>query len=333
MKPKIMNTPYPILYCGGEEYEKGIRGYKDGNTISVMVSPSVTPGGDLKCALSVSLACDFLKKEIDDGRARFFAHLECPGTSYRDFRVWGPEPDGEIDVSCSMLKGTLEVFCGIVAVEGNSVFSSESFSESFWSRDDANNPVPAKFELKNGDSLAVAGGAVIPLTNGRNGGSLVRITDVGNDEPDSPFDTQGDVINVNLAHSQFEAYRAKPTGLPRAAVLLATIFPAVAAALSQVAVAQSDPANVQEEADDESDDFVSGIGKHRWIESLRNAVHELVGLGRFKREMSELRKEDVENGITFRLAAEICARHFERPDAEWTNPIVRALSPEPTEED
>ena len=91
--------------------------------------------------------------------------------------------------------------------------------------------------------------------------------------------------------------------------------------------------DVQEEADDESDDFVSGIGKHRWIESLRNAVHELVGLGRFKREMSELRKEDVENGITFRLAAEICARHFERPDAEWTNPIVRALSPEPTEED
>ena len=332
MIPKIMNTPYPILYCGGEEYENGIRGYRDGNGISASVSPTVTPDGNLKLAVSIYLSCAFLQGEVDAGRARFFVHLECPGTSYRTIRSWGPGPDCEIELPCSGLRNYLEVFCGIAAAEDQARFTSADFSEAFCERNAEGVSIPASFELKKGDILAVAGGVKIPLTNGKNGGSLVRITDVGPDEPDSPFNTDGDVININLTHAQFEVYRTKPTGLPRAACLLATIVPAVATALSSVAMAQSDSEDETGDSD-EKPDFVPGLGSHPWIESLRNAVHELVGKDRFRKELDELRTSDIENGTTFRLAAEICSLYFERPDAEWTNPIVRALSPEPTEED
>ena len=136
MRIKNRLTPYPILNDYGDDY------IDSSFTVDYDVKPQFS---EVYGKLVFDLKNDDIKKLIDNDKAEYVAHIECPSTCYRRVEA-SSEPEIEFRIESSLVAKVIEIRTFIILKEDVKGFSSSKFHPDY---------AGSKFDLESHMMIAI----------------------------------------------------------------------------------------------------------------------------------------------------------------------------------
>lgn len=136
MRIKNRLTPYPILNDFGDDY------IDSSFTVRYEVTPQFT---EVYGKLVFKLKNEDIQKLIDDRKAEYMAHIECPVTCYRTV-ISSSEPEMEFKIESLLVAKVIEIRTFIVLKTDVDDFFSSKFHPDY---------IGLKFDLKSHQIIAI----------------------------------------------------------------------------------------------------------------------------------------------------------------------------------
>lgn len=220
MRPSNRLTPYPVLASYRDDYLEA--------SFDASVE-AVQQFGDLRVNVTFSLNEPTLKDLIDEGKAEYAIHVECPSTSYRKCIE---TREGYISESLDRLnvKDVVEVCTFVIASKHIDGFVSPRFHPDYegWSFDIDEGGVLAigeckRITVKSNDDLAKRS-------------SIIRVTRAGSGQQDAmAINTDlSDNILVSLKPELHDIYVTLGNGPHADSILSLVIVPALQAVITRM---------------------------------------------------------------------------------------------------
>ena len=261
MKRKTTNSPYPILYPAGEEYNSE-QGYTNA-MFDVAGDPEVSideATHNLWIKFDFSLAESTLKNLVADGTALYYVNVECGRTYYRKPVVQSAE-HFEFEIPYTDVSGSLEIFVGIVAAKDIKAFHAPGFADRFGA---------ATFDLNKGDILAAGTGWNVELEE--LDGDVTPYIYVARDETEGRnslwVDGSNDELTIYLNKDVYDIYFNRANIDKFKNVIMALVMkPAILSAL------QTEILRVKSSGDDDMPVDVQG---KRWLRKLNGLIAQVM---------------------------------------------------------
>ncbi len=222
MKRKTSNSPYPILYPSGVEYEKE-QGYVQAH-FDVIGEPrfTVNAAHNLVVDFKFDLTNPQLLSLVNEQLAKYYVNIECGHTYFRHAYVQS-EKDFHLEINYGDIADSVEVFIGLVASKTISDFSSPYFDRRYGA---------AKFEIEKGDILAVGTGWTVELeeTDASSNPYLYVSKDASDEHTELWTNGTGDNLIINLSSDLYNIYFNKKK-IRKAELIALVMQPAIFAAL------------------------------------------------------------------------------------------------------
>ena len=197
MKLKNSLTPYPVL-SSGDDYLN----------VSFNVELSSNPTTDgVFIAIKFDLNDEALLKLVEEGKAQYAVHVECPYTYWRKFKT-SHQNVIVFEVNSDDVSGDVEVCTFLVATQDIKGFSSPNFHSDYAGH---------TFDIFKGGILASSDSFKMDMTNdvtGENTESIIAITEgEKNQAIDISVNTDGsDKIYVSLKPELYALYERLAAG-------------------------------------------------------------------------------------------------------------------------
>lgn len=121
MRIKNRLSPYPILNNFGDDY------IDSSFTVEYEVNTQFT---EIYGRLSFDLKNDEIKKLLDEKKAAYSVHIECPSTCYRDVLLSDDE-EIEFKINASSVSKIIEIRTFIILTESVKNFESKKFHPDY----------------------------------------------------------------------------------------------------------------------------------------------------------------------------------------------------------
>ena len=220
MRPSNRLTPYPVLASYWDDYLEA--------SFDASVE-AVQQFGDLRINVGFSLDEPSLEKLIDEGKAGFAIHVECPSTSYRRCIE---TREGYVSESLDRLnvKDVVEVCTFVIASKPIESFVSSRFHPDYEG---------LSFDIEAGGVLAVGECKRIMVKSDDDlakHSSIIRVTRAGSGQQDSmAINTDlTDNILVSLKPELHDIYVTLGNGPHASSILSLVIVPALQAVITRL---------------------------------------------------------------------------------------------------
>lgn len=221
MKIKNKISPYPILF----KYNDDFINSSFSSNINAINKPNTL---DLK--IDFTLNDDTILNLIQDDKAVYLVHAECPITSYRKLSI-SKEPFIDLKVPSTMLRGKFEVCTFIVANGEIKSYSNPNFHEDY---------TGLKFNLDKGNIIAIGTAKESDISKTdedlENLPSIIKVFKSKDKKfGEMTVDTEGDYILVGLYEDCFEKYSILGRSQFKNTMLSLILLPAMIVVLERVA--------------------------------------------------------------------------------------------------
>ena len=211
--------PYPVIQEDNDDYEGS---YFD---VEFDVNESF---GELKIYAKVQLDDPVVQGLIDEGRATFMVHVECPKTSYRQaFKFQDKYFD--MSIPTKGLSGKVEIHSFIVAIDAIDHYQNNRLNE--WFQD-----MPIKFE--KGNFLAIGNAIEVMLnednTDLLNLPSIINIQRAKKNEY-MTVDMTSNNIQIYLPSKEYDLYANHAKTMLKNTIISFVILPSLVQVFNDVA--------------------------------------------------------------------------------------------------
>lgn len=219
MRAKNRLSPYPILSSFSDDY-------KAGSHFSAEIATNCDYG-KLNIKVDFNLQSQYLQLLIDEKKAVFMTHIECPRTSYREYI----SNDNKVQVKSiplDELTDAVEINTFIIAAD-EFEYSSIEFNQEYDGY---------SFRIEKGEILAIGDSTRISITNDEKDlesfPSIIRIVKVDEAEKAMSVDTDGDTIKIKLAGDVFDNYKTIGSSIFSKAAFSLIIYPSIIAVIARM---------------------------------------------------------------------------------------------------
>lgn len=224
MRVKNNLTPYPILSNYSDDYIN--------SKYSVEIKSSLE-FDKIIIRVNFMLENDYIKKLIENQKAVYTVHVECPITSYR-YAVNSTESI-EISIPSDMVKNHIEVCTFIVANETIEDFYCNEFNDDYGN---------TKFVVRKGNKLAISEMAIISIKKNndqlKDTEGIIKIRRSESASLDHTiYDLDNDFIIITLPKKLYELYIEHGRQGFKNTMVASLIFPVIIQALLKMKVENS----------------------------------------------------------------------------------------------
>jgi hypothetical protein len=227
MKVKNKLTPYPILYAYNDNY------LESSFTVDIQANCIF---GEVYISIDFVLNNVGLQKLIDDNKACFTVHIECPSTSYRT-KIDSKDINIELKLDSKDLKDKIEVCTFIIATDDIIDYQNEKFHYDYHDY---------KFNIERGNILAIGIGKEFTIQKNNNDlenlPSIMKIfkkTDVRGGTISVDTD-DSDYILIGVCEELFEKYYSLGKNKFKHTILSLVLLPALVIVLTRMKYADDD---------------------------------------------------------------------------------------------
>lgn len=241
MRAKNRLSPYPILSSYSNDYEKGI-------SFSGCVTNHRIEGNQLVIHVEFKLESPYLQNLVDQQKAMFLVHAECPETSYRKIEST-KSTFIEMSVELSEITDCVELNTFIIACD-NLSHKSDEFNEDYRG---------CTFDIQQNGILAIGDSAKIYISDTGNNlesfPSIIKIIKIDNMKGKSMLvDTDNEKIKIKLSADVCDLYKSIGNSALRNTAFALVVFPAIIVVISRMLSQQSE------------------LSERRWFKVLRNKL-------------------------------------------------------------
>lgn len=242
MKVKNNLTPYPILSDYSDDYID--------SSYNVEIKSSLV-FNKIIISVKFKLENDYLKKLIEDKKAKYTVHIECPITSYR--LAVTSNQDIEISIDPDMVKNQIEVCTFIVATETIEDFYCDKFNSDYGD---------IRFVVRKGNKLAISEMAIINIKKNKDQmkdtEGIIKIRRSENVSLDHViYDLDNNFIIITLPKKLYELYIEHGRQGFKNTMVASIIYPVIIQALLKM------------KAENSSD---NDIENYKWYISLNSVL-------------------------------------------------------------
>jgi hypothetical protein len=244
VKIKEKHYPHPVLTYYGDDII--------GSTFRVQAQPRIQ-NGEIKLYLNVQLENDDLQELLNNGNARYDAHLECSKTRFR--RAFSFTNEQHVyPLPSEMVDGDLEVCFFITATTDMKNYTNTMFNDDYGQE---------VFSVKKYDVLAIAEGVIVPIKKTSNKQSIFEVTlDREKNAPPFQYDLESDKLKVILNRPNYDNfYRLSNGGKDQTRLLIMqTVFPVLIGVFEVLAM--------------EEEGVISRYANYQWYSTLEEKLKE-----------------------------------------------------------
>lgn len=212
MRAKNKLSPYPVLRDYADDYKSGEFGAK----INVLDNGS----GYLRIDVEYLLNESYLESLINENKACYALHIECPETSFRK-TFNGIRSYESQTIDTSIITGTIEINTFIISNESLHL-SSINFNDAYKG---------ISFEIDKGAILAIGKSIKVEVSNNTKSledfPSLIKICKSGKLNKSFVVDTDSDYIKIKLDDDVYNSYKELGNSLLVKTCFSLILFPAI----------------------------------------------------------------------------------------------------------
>lgn len=189
--------PHPVLAAGYDNYKDA----------SIDSTCSVTKGiRELIFSMDTKMDEEGLLALIDEDKAEYAYHIECPLTSYR-VMIRSAQPDVVRHIPEKSLNGEVSICCFIIAKENLQGYKNPNFNDDY---------AGLSFDIEKGSILGIGGQHRVTIT--KEVDDLAKIPSIfsicrkaADSDPSMSFDLDNNKIAINLSSIDFQNYKVMVT--------------------------------------------------------------------------------------------------------------------------
>ncbi len=225
MRAKNRLSPYPILCDYSDDYQKG--------SLRTVICSEKDDFGHINVSVEFNLESEYLQSLIDDKKAIFVTHIECPRTCYRkSINSQSFKHEEIIDIADVAFQ--LEVNTFIIAIEPFE-YSSEAFNDDY---------TGCSFDINKGNILAIGDAKSILLSDNQKlekVSSIIKIVKVDDAEKSISVDTDDDnYIKIKLSGKVCDRYIALGSSMLVKTCFSLVLFPALFDVLTRIVASDNE---------------------------------------------------------------------------------------------
>lgn len=227
MKVKNKLTPYPILFAYNDNYID--------SSFDVDIN-AFCKFGEIYITINFKLNNKGLQKLIDDNKACFTSHIECPSTSYR-IKTESNETSITIKLDSNDLKDKVEVCTFITALTDIKSYKNDNFHSDYQGYD---------FNIYKGNVLAIGIGKELTISKNNNEienlPSIIKIykkSDIKSGAISVDTDNS-DYILVGIFEGLYNKYYTLGKNKYKDTILSLVLLPAIIVVLTRMFYADND---------------------------------------------------------------------------------------------
>ncbi|VYU66005.1 hypothetical protein [Clostridium paraputrificum] len=244
MRVKNNLTPYPILSNYTDDYIN--------SKYSVNINSSVE-FDKINIDFCFELENEYIKKLIEDGKAAYAIHVECPVTSYR-YSIQSNK-DIHISIPSDLVKSQIEVCTFIIAQEKIPNFYCNQFNHDYGN---------TRFDVRKGSKLAISEMAIINIIKNRDKlkdtEGIIKIRKSESSSLDYvKYDLDNDYIIITLPQKLYELYIEHGRQGFKNTMVATLIFPVIIQALTKMKCENSEDNDIE---------------NYKWYISLKSVLRD-----------------------------------------------------------